>query len=184
MVNIPVFTRFYICQVVQDFFHQQYLRYLVQHFVCLGTCFGTSCQLSMISLTAVYTLCTAHSSWWVNNFLICQTIMHGDLFTDAVIASFLWFHSMRNQSLCFCSGYLFWNILSIVHDKPHGSVHSVHRPFIMVGEQFPHLPEHHAWGLIHRCCHCKFPVIPLYAKSITLFLFRVLVLEHLVHCPW
>ena len=25
MVNIPVFTRFYICQVVQDFFHQQYL---------------------------------------------------------------------------------------------------------------------------------------------------------------
>ena len=25
MVNIPVFTRLYICQVVQDFFHQQYL---------------------------------------------------------------------------------------------------------------------------------------------------------------
>jgi len=25
MVNIPVFTRFYICQVVQDFFHQQYI---------------------------------------------------------------------------------------------------------------------------------------------------------------
>ena len=24
MVNIPLFTRFYICQVVQDFFHQQY----------------------------------------------------------------------------------------------------------------------------------------------------------------
>ena len=25
MVNIPLFTRFYTCQVVQDFFHQQYL---------------------------------------------------------------------------------------------------------------------------------------------------------------
>ena len=24
MVNIPLITRFYICQVVQDFFHQQY----------------------------------------------------------------------------------------------------------------------------------------------------------------
>jgi len=24
MVNIPLFTRFYICQVVQDFFYQQY----------------------------------------------------------------------------------------------------------------------------------------------------------------
>ena len=68
-------------------------------------------------------------------------------------------------------GDLFWNILSIVHDKPHGSVHSVHRPVIMVGEQFPHLPDDHAWGLIHRCCRCKFPVIPLHAKSITLFLF-------------
>ena len=100
MVNIPVFTRFYICQVVQDFFHQQYLRYLVQHFVLFGD--------------------------------------------------------------------LFWNILSIVHDKPHSSVHSVHRPVIMVGEQFPHLPDDHAWGLMHRCCHCKFPVIPLHAKSITL----------------
>ena len=75
------------------------------------------------------------------------------------------------------------HLLVIVHDKPHGSVHSVHRPVIMVGEQFPHLPDDHAWGLIHRCCHCKFPVIPLHAKSITLFLFEVLVLEHLVNCP-
>ena len=75
------------------------------------------------------------------------------------------------------------HLLVIVHDKPHGSVHSVPRPVIMVGEQFPHLPDDHAWGLIHRCCHCKFPVIPLHAKSITLFLFEVLVLEHLVNCP-
>ena len=71
----------------------------------------------------------------------------------------------------------------IVDDKPRGSVHSVHRRVIMVGEQFPHLPDDHAWGLIHRCCHCKFPVIPLHAKSIILFLFEVLVLEHLVNCP-
>ena len=81
-------------------------------------------------------------------------------------------NSKRWKRMCYLT-LCFWGLvlehLVIVHDKPHGSVHSVHRPVIMVGEQFPHLPDHHAWGLIHRCGHCKFLVIPLHAKSITLF---------------
>ena len=37
MVNIPLFTRFYTSQVVQDFFHQQYLRLMEGMLILHGT---------------------------------------------------------------------------------------------------------------------------------------------------
>ena len=94
---------------------------------------------------AVYTLCTAQSSWWVNNFLICQSNMHGDLCTDALAASIpvLPLHAKGCSSILPCPETVIC------------SVHSVHRPVLMVGEQFPHLPKQHAWGLMHGCSCSK-----------------------------
>ena len=45
--------------------------------------------------SAVYTLCTALSSWWVNNFLICESDTLGDLCAEASFEGFLCFHSMQ-----------------------------------------------------------------------------------------